>query len=176
MTLCVAVNTIFLSDQLAFPECGLCMNVLNVSLSWPFQHIFIVCRSLCRSQCESKPSPNILMFLFFSQSLLSCQILYKICHFTVLAQWRLVSLGILCSTCINLLSTVYVPKVPKCVIFNKGCVNRETIGCGFEFGNSWSQESHSHVQPVTLYCQGCHTSGNFVHFITSNHRQIWPLS
>ena len=42
---------------LAFPECGLCMNVLNVSLSWPFQHFFVV----CRSQCES---PNILMFLF----------------------------------------------------------------------------------------------------------------
>ena len=54
MTLCVAV---FLSDY--WPsQCGLCM---NVSLSWPFQHIFVVCRSLCRSQCES---PNILMFLF----------------------------------------------------------------------------------------------------------------
>ena len=32
VTPCVAVNAIFLSDQLAFPECGLCMNVLNVSL------------------------------------------------------------------------------------------------------------------------------------------------
>ena len=55
----LALNVCNISFRLAFPECGLCMNVLNVSLSWPFQHIFVV----CRSQCES---PNILMFLLFT--------------------------------------------------------------------------------------------------------------
>ena len=70
VTPCCGCVWIFLSDWLAFPKCGLCMNVLNVSLSWPF----LAFLHSCRSQCESS---NILMFLF------SCnyQILYRICHF-----------------------------------------------------------------------------------------------
>ena len=70
-----------------------------------FQHFFVV----CRSQCESKPSPNILLFLF-PCSLLNYQILYKMCHFTYFSSVEACLPG---NTVLNWLNCYVHPNVPK---------------------------------------------------------------
>ena len=95
---------------LAFPECGLCMNVLNVSLSWPFQHIFIV----CWSQCES---PNILMFLFCTFVPILPDFVQNV-SFYCFSSVEACLPGNTMSNCSNWLLTVYVPKVLQNVSFS----------------------------------------------------------
>ena len=104
-----------------WPWMSECLNVCNISFRvtglpevwlfvwmYLFQHFFIV----FRSQCESKPSPNILLFLF-SPSLLYYQILYKMCHFTCFSPVEACLPGNTVLRLFKLTLTMYTPNVPK---------------------------------------------------------------
>ena len=109
------------------PSCGLeCLNALNVysfqmqfdlPTVWPNQHFYVsvsflaFCNIfvLCRSQCESEPSPNISFQCYVCFPFIPD--LYKMCHFVYFSSVEACLPG---NTVLKLCSTIYTQMCQKC--------------------------------------------------------------